>query len=85
MNFSYYPITDSLFYSSGIKDIKKTEESNCFKTQGFIEKNDPNVVDGYHKPLKELCPPINPQLRKINEIGGMPWNNMTKRKSLVDI
>jgi hypothetical protein len=85
MNFSNYPIKDSLFYSTEKKQIKKSEDSNCFMTQGFVENNQANVYDGYHKPLNEICPPINSKLKNINEIGGLPWNNMTKRKSLVDI
>lgn len=88
-NFADYPITDSQFYKdTSVLQIKttKVEGHNCLPTQGYIEpKIIPSSQFGYHKPLNEICPPVKSNLKEINEIGGLPWNNNTKRKTLVNI
>ena len=84
MNFSLYPIQDSDFHKTGEITLSKPEK-NCLKLQGYNETCSPNVMNGYHKPLNEICKPI-----YNNQTDNDPknnctsvWNNLTKRKSLV--
>ncbi|MBE18312.1 MAG: hypothetical protein CMH79_06075 [Nitrospinae bacterium] len=80
MNFSQYPIQDSNFYITNTVEINK--EKNCLQSQGYNKECKPDVLMGYHKPIKEGCkfttnnPPLSDGCTSI-------WNNMTKRKSLV--
>ena len=84
MDFSYYPITDSSFYKND--GIEITKEKNCLNTERYEENTNDNVMYGYHKPLNEVCKPINTNHFNVgpdNSNTGSIWNNMTKRKSLV--
>ena len=85
MDFTFYPIQDSSFHKNTNVNVLKSG-NNCLNTVDFKDSENPNAVYGYHKPLNEICKPI--QTNHFN-IGpeesntGSIWNNMTKRKSLV--
>ena len=87
MDYYQYPIKNSPFTSkSNNNQLFTTDKggNNCFPTQGYQESCQPNVIYGYHKPLNEKCPIITGNLNYGPDNGCMsPWNNMTKRKSLV--
>lgn len=85
MNYSPYPITDSNFNKTGEKNVFKKSSQNCYPTQGYITKEIPSIDMGFHKPLSENCTLITGQLSKgPTEVSSVsPWNNMTKRKSIV--
>lgn len=85
MNYAPYPVNDSDFYKTGEKNVFKKSSQNCFPTQGYSQKSIPNIELGFHKPLSEKCPLITGQLSKgPDETSTVsPWNNLTRRKSLV--
>ena len=81
MNFSIYPIKDSDFHKNDTINLLKTD--NCINTIEYKETCTPNVASGYHKPLNELCKPIQ-QINNgpLNNCTSL-WNNKTRRKSLI--
>jgi hypothetical protein len=94
--YSTYPITNSLFTNTQkvktkdgtlkplVSTITTKKSNNCFPTQGYKESCQPDVMYGYHKPLNESCTAITGQINNSpDNICSSPWNNMTKRKSLV--
>tara|TARA_B100000214_G_C23669810_1_gene491399 strand:- start:59 stop:319 length:261 start_codon:yes stop_codon:yes gene_type:complete len=83
MNFSSYPIQSPPFYKN--KTVNVNKEVNCIASSNDKKECNPNVMNGYHKPLNESCPPITIQQNemKIDDNCTSIWNNMTKRKSLV--
>ena len=87
MNYSPYPITDSNFNKTGEKNVFKKSSQNCYPTQGYITKEIPSIDMGFHKPLSGNCTLITGQLSKgPTEVSSVsPWNNMTKRKSIVKV
>jgi len=85
MDFSYYPITDSSFYKNKETTVRK-DTKNCFNTISYKENTNNNVMYGYHKPLNEVCKPVNTNHFNVgpdNSNTSSIWNNMTKRKTLV--
>ena len=85
MSYDPYPIKDSTFYNNGDKNIFKSSKNNCFPTQGYEPIIKPILENGNNIPLNEHCTLITGQLNKGPNEGTTvsPWNNMTKRKSLV--
>ena len=96
MDHSTYPIQNPLFTNTQvIKDkdgkikpfvstISTEKKGNCFPIQGYKESCQPNAMYGYHRPLNEQCTNITGQLTNgPGKICSSPWNNMTKRKSLI--
>ena len=86
MNYSIYPIHDSDFHQIN-KKINLSPNSKCIETQGY-NYNDKCILqvnNGYHKPLNELCMEKHYKIidRDPKDICSSPWNNLTKRKSLV--
>ena len=85
MDFSYYPIKQASFNKNNNVDTSKTDNI-CLNTPDFKGSPNKNVMYGYHKPLNEICKPIDSNHFKIGPESsntGSIWNNMTKRKSLV--
>ena len=69
---------------------KKDSLLTCLSSHSYSsdEQCVPSTFYGYHKPLNETCPPIKQSLSnaKIEDNGCQSiWNNMTKRKSLVNV
>ena len=87
MNFSIYPIKDSNFYNTGEKIINQEPVNTCLPTQGYSPKPCRiNVSSGYNKPLNEVYKQIHYSIAAKNPekiCNDSPWNNMTRRKSLV--
>ena len=85
MNYAPYPVTDSDFNNTGKKNVFKKSSQNCFPTQDYITNKVPSIDMGFHRALSETCPTITGQLSKgPSEASTVsPWNNMTRRKSLV--
>ena len=87
MEFSLYPVKDSNFYNTGRKVIGDTKVNSCLPTQGYSPA--PCKIDlssGYNKPLNEECKEIHYSISEkdpVNLCNDSPWNNMTKRISLV--
>lgn len=87
MNYSLYPINDSDFYNTGNKIISNKPFNECLDKQRNPPKKCKNSVTfGYSKPLNEICREVhyninNKDPKKI--CTDSPWNNMTKRKTLV--
>lgn len=87
MNFSIYPVNDSEFYNTGNKTIGESPTNKCLETQGYSpSKCKIDLSSGYHKPLNELCKEIHYSIAEKNPkdiCTDSPWNNMTRRISLV--
>ena len=87
MEYYQYPIKNSPFTSKQVNNQLFTTDkgtNNCFPTQSYKESCQPSVMYGYNKPLNEQCPMITGHLNKgPEEVCSYPWNNLTKRKSLV--
>ena len=80
-----YPFSNALFTkNNGFKEPLFTTDRSCLPTQEYKENCKPDVMYGYQKPLNERCPIITGVLdKKPDEICTSPWNNLTRRKSLV--
>ena len=85
MNYAPYPVINSDFNKNGEQNVFKNMSQNCFPTQNYITNTKPTIDMGFHRPLSETCTLITGQLSKgPSEVSSVsPWNNMTKRKSLV--
>jgi hypothetical protein len=87
MNFSIYPIEDSKFYNTGTKKIGDNKTNKCLPTQGYNPNNSKvELSSGYNKPLNEVCKYIHYSIATkdpVSNINDSPWNNMTRRISLV--
>jgi len=86
MNFSIYPVEDAPFNITSKKIITNDKVLQCLQTQKYSKECKTNVSDGYHKPLNELCKQVNYSIadkdpKDICQYS--PWNNMTRRISLV--
>ena len=85
MDFTYYPIENATFYKNDNVNVIKSD-INCLNTNEYNVTPNENVIYGYHKPLNEICKPINTNHFNTgpdNSNTSSIWNNMTKRKSLV--
>jgi len=87
MNFSTYPIKDSNFYNTGEKIISQESVNTCLPTQGYSSRPcKVNLSSGYNRPLNEECKEIHYSIATKDPetlCNDSPWNNMTRRKSLV--
>jgi len=87
MDFSIYPVKDSNFYNTGDKVISEKKVNSCLHTQGYSHTSCKiDVSSGYNKPLNEVCKEIHYSIatKDPGEIcNDSPWNNMTRRISLV--
>ena len=86
MDFTYYPIEDSSFFKNKKLSIVKEEGNNCLNTPEIIESKNINVSYGYHKPLNEICKPVDTNHFNTGpdeSNTGSIWNNMTRRKSVM--
>tara|TARA_B100001287_G_C22579458_1_gene480233 strand:- start:10 stop:279 length:270 start_codon:yes stop_codon:yes gene_type:complete len=86
MNFSIYPVEDAPFNITSKKIITNDKVLQCLDTQKYSKACKTKVSDGYHKPLNELCKEVNYSIadkdpKDICQYS--PWNNMTRRISLV--
>ena len=87
MNFSIYPVKDSDFYNTGDKVIGEKNVNSCLPTQGYSPNSCKiDVSSGYNKPLNEVYKDIHYSIATKDPdkiCTDSPWNNMTRRKSLV--
>lgn len=87
MNFSIYPVKDSDFYNTGDKVIGEKNVNSCLPTQGYSPNSCKiDVSSGYNKPLNEVYKQIHYSIAAKNPekiCNDSPWNNMTRRVSLV--
>ena len=89
MNYSIYPVKDSTFYNTGEKNIDSNKANKCLSggSQGYYPKPCKiDLSDGYNKPLNEENIPIHYSIASKNPekiCSDSPWNNMTRRISLV--
>ena len=80
-----------LYYlDNNYKDYFYNKKDNDNKIGGCMINNkyklcEPNIEHGFQKPLNERCPLITGQLNNepINNCSSL-WNNLTRRKSLVE-
>tara|TARA_B100000963_G_C22262518_1_gene509112 strand:- start:92 stop:358 length:267 start_codon:yes stop_codon:yes gene_type:complete len=83
-NYYTYPIENAPNFINQSYQVNTTKEENCYSTQEYKEECTPNVMNGYHKPLNELCPTITGQLNvDVKDNCNSLWNNMTRRKTVV--
>jgi len=88
MDFTIYPIKNSGYYNGGEPYIGDTKTNPCLNTNEYKPKSCKLnlLTEGYHKPLNEVCKEIhyNISQKDPSELcNDSPWNNMTRRISLV--
>ena len=87
MDYSIYPIKSSDFYNTGEPVINNDSVNACLPTQGYNSNTFKiDVSTGYNKPLNEVCKEKHYSIAQKdpgNLSNDSPWNNMTRRKSLV--
>lgn len=80
---SSYPFNQPNYFKIS-NEFKSTNTNNCKGPSNFFQKclsEEKNVVYGSERPIKEKCTIItgHPE-SQCNSL----WNNMTKRKTLID-
>ena len=80
---SSYPFKQPSYFKIS-NDFKVTNNNNCLGPNNFFQKclsEEKDVVYGSERPIQEKCTIITGQPKtQCNSL----WNNMTKRKTLVE-
>ena len=79
---SKFPFNTPNYFN--MSNVEENKDSKCLGPNNFFKKcldNEKNVIYGSERPMKEKCPVITGETEvKCNNT----WNNLTRRKTLVE-